>query len=341
MMNEENSNNIIPFQFFSQDITGHPDKSKTKPDLEIVADAPIIETEKKIIAVYLGAAVENEEGIKADYDTEFLHDYRVNLRKIRSVLSLFKEVLEPQENNRAKQDFAEIMRPTNRLRDLDVYLLEQQEFYEFLPVRMHPGLQQMFTTFVAQRKQQLQQVKAMLNSKTYQQSIERLQDYFCYVDKGQAGDDAFISTLPFARKIIYKHYNKIARIARKIDLKSSDKEIHQLRIECKKLRYLIEFFSVFIRPKKLRKLIEFMKLLQDNLGRFNDYSIQQDSLQEFLTTYAIKHRNKNVILMAESIGALSILLHQKQSQQRKQIIQSFSRFNSSKIKKKFYNIFYE
>jgi len=70
----------------------------------------------------MAIARQNEDGIKADYDTEFLHDYRVSLRKVRSVLSLFKG-----ENIALKQAFSDIMKGTNQLRDLDVYLLDKQE----------------------------------------------------------------------------------------------------------------------------------------------------------------------------------------------------------------------
>lgn len=340
-MDTKNNSMILPFQFFSPKLTVGlpPCKEKYKPELGVIADAPIIEMAKKIVAAYLLVVIENKEGIKTDYDSEFLHDYRVNLRKIRSLLSLFKGVFDPGQNSRAKQDFSKIMKPTNRLRDLDVFLLEQQGFYELLPANMHKGLQQMFKAFVVERKHQLKQVSKMLNSQHYQQSTNGLLENFTASNNMQAGPKALTTSLDFARKLIDKHYNKIARIAKKIDQNTADEEIHQLRIECKKLRYLMEFFATFIRPKKLEKLITLMKSLQDNLGNFNDYSVQQDALHEFLNVYSKKYASQNVIMMVESIGALGVLLHQKQNYEREKIIKLFSKFNKRKTKKKFKNIF--
>jgi CHAD domain-containing protein len=51
-----------------------------------------------------------------------------------------------------------------------------------------------------------------------------------------------------------------------------------LRIDCKKLRYLIEFFASLYPPKKIAILVTQLKKLQDNLGDFNDLSVQQSYL---------------------------------------------------------------
>lgn len=311
-----------------------------KPKLDISVDTPAIETAGHLIEVSIGVARQNEDGIKADYDSEFLHDYRVSLRKVRSVLSLFKGVYSEADTMALKQDFSDIMKETNRLRDLDVYLLDRQELFELLPARMHVGLEQMFDAFTVERKKQLQQVIKMLNGKSYQHSMQAMQDKFSSADKLSAGPKALTASLPFATKLIWKRYGKVCRIARQIETSTPDVEIHQLRIQCKKLRYLMEFFSTLFPQKMLKDLIKSLKRLQDNLGRFNDFSVQQESLQEFLTTYAKKHRTKNLIPMAESIGALIILLQQKQCQERSQIMQSFSHFDSPEIREEFSQVFH-
>ena len=311
-----------------------------KPKLELAVDAPAIETTNHLIQVFMAIARQNEDGIKADYDTEFLHDYRVSLRKVRSVLSLFKGVYSEAENIALKQAFSDIMKGTNQLRDLDVYLLDKQELVSLLPERMHAGLEQMFDAFSVERKKQLQQVTKMLNSKSYQRAIAALQEKFSNTENLPSGPKALIASLPFATKLIWKRYTKVCQIARQITAETPDEEVHQLRIQCKKLRYLMEFFSDLFPQKMLKDLIKALKRLQDNLGRFNDFSVQQESLQEFLSTYAKKHRNKNLIAMAESIGALIILLQQKQCRERDQVMQSFSSFDSLKIREEFSQVFH-
>ncbi|MGW8193827.1 MAG: CHAD domain-containing protein, partial [Desulforhopalus sp.] len=56
-----------------------------KPQLQLAPAAPAKECATNIIRSFLQVARRNEEGVIDDHDTEFLHDYRVSLRKIRSV----------------------------------------------------------------------------------------------------------------------------------------------------------------------------------------------------------------------------------------------------------------
>lgn len=62
-------------------------KEKSKPDLNLHESDDIITSTVEIIEKYTGFVVKNRFGIIEDTDPEFLHDYRVNIRKIRSYLS--------------------------------------------------------------------------------------------------------------------------------------------------------------------------------------------------------------------------------------------------------------
>jgi CHAD domain-containing protein len=67
----------------------------------------------------------------------------------------------------------------------------------------------------------------------------------------------------------------------KIRRDSRDAELHRLRIHCKKLRYLLEFFRNLFAPSDLESLVKALKGLQDSLGTFNDLGIQQQNLINF------------------------------------------------------------
>ena len=54
--------------------------------------------------------------------------------------------------------------------------------------------------------------------------------------------------------------------------------MHTLRIEGKKLRYLMEFFSSLFPRVEMNALIGQLKKLQDNLGNFHDICVQQEYL---------------------------------------------------------------
>lgn len=104
-----------------------------KPVIEVGRNETAFDAATDLIAGYLPVARANEAGIIADLDTEFLHDYRIALRKIRSVLSLFKGVYDPEQTMELKARFSALMAPTGQLRDLDVYLLDRQRFFDLVP----------------------------------------------------------------------------------------------------------------------------------------------------------------------------------------------------------------
>ena len=63
------------------------------------------------------------DGITADLDTEFLHDFRVAVRRTRSVLKLLGDVLPDGVAARMAVEFRWLGDATTPTRDLDVYLL--------------------------------------------------------------------------------------------------------------------------------------------------------------------------------------------------------------------------
>jgi CHAD domain-containing protein len=309
----------------------------SKPQITLNPDAPASETTSTIIRTYIHVARENEVGIKADYDTEFLHDYRVALRKVRSVLSLFKGVYPDNDTARLKRAFSDIMQQTNRLRDLDVYLLEKRLYFSMVPESLHEGLNMMFEVFDRERHQELEGVVDMLNSELYRRAISDLARQFSRSSTLESGSRGHEQTLPFARHLIWKRYTKVCKTARRVTADTPDKEIHRLRIQCKRLRYLMEFFTPLFPEKMIKKLIKSLKHLQDNLGRFNDFSVQQRSLQAFLGDHA--HHHPSTIKLAESIGALITVLHQRQLVERDQIMANIVSFDSDATRTAFATLF--
>lgn len=90
--------------------------------------------------------------------------------------------------------------------------------------------------------------------------------------------------------------------------------------------------------KKIKGLIKALKLLQDNLGLFNDYSVQQDSLQAFLLSHASKGRKQDLVV-TKTVGALIAMLYQKQLQERARVISNFEIFDSPTIQQQFRELF--
>src|SRR5690606_30816838 len=77
-------------------------------------------------------------------------------------------------------------------------------------------------------------------------------------------------------------HKKICRYGAEIDEHTPDEQIHELRIEGKKLRYLLDFFSELFAAEQVKPQLKALKRLQTILGDFNDYGVQQEFLLQQL-----------------------------------------------------------
>ena len=131
----------------------------------------------------------------------------------------------------------------------------------------------------------------------------------------------------------------MCKIARCIDENTEDGTIHQLRINCKKLRYLMEFFGPLFPEQEIKALIKSLKLLQDNLGNFNDYAVQQTFLRQVLSEKMSCFAGREV-KVAESVGALTAMLCQLKEKERRRVMKNFNLFDSQEIRSIFTKLFH-
>lgn len=310
----------------------------SRPAITITATDRAFDTATNIIAAHLPLARQNEQGVLDDLDTEFLKHYRVALRKVRSVLSLFKGVYGDSQTDHLKAEFSNVMAVTGRLRDLDVYLHDRQSWYDKVPPEMHGGLDRMFALFAKERKRELSRLRRHLRSGAYAARIARLEKLFRKRSALQKGPKAKMPVGDFAARLIWKRYRKICGIAAGITELTPDDDVHELRIQCKKLRYLMEFFTPLYGEAELKPLIKALKKLQTTLGNFNDCSVQQDSLKAFVAR--LGPDTPDAIEIAQSVGALVAVLHQKQLEERARVTERFAAFNSPVVQAQFETLFH-
>ncbi len=309
-----------------------------KPDIELGKQEPSIEVAVDIIRTYLEVARRNEAGIVADIDTEFLHDYRVSLRRVRSVLSLFKGVFSPDQTSALKREFSDLMASTGRVRDLDVYLLEKDIYFKLIPPNLHLGAEAMFAQFEKERNRELTVLSRRLRSAAYGRQMKQLLALFADTKRLEPGPNAELRAYDYARSLIWKRYRKVCKLARGITPKTPDEAVHELRIDCKKLRYLMEFFAPLFDKSNFKTLIKPLKKMQDNLGLFNDYSVQQEALLNFVSTQS-DARNRTSAPLAMAAGGLIAVLDQRQKAERDHVIANFQHFDSPEIQNLFRALF--
>lgn len=271
-----------------------------------------------------------EFGIVKDLDIEFLHDYRVCLRSIRAILRRIKGALSPVIQTQLAELFADLGTRTNRLRDLDVYLLKESRYKAMVPRHLSETFEDMFSDYRNQRESELKKLTRYFGSKAYANQAKRIESL---IERGRAEKPTEIGLQPInevAYMRLKKQYRKVIRLGRELHHGTADSAIHQLRLECKKLRYLLEYFSPMFERKAHAKMVRSMKELQDTLGIFNDLSVQQGSLQEYYAS-----SNSGNPLLGVAIGVLIGSMHRDQKKMRKKVVKMFDVFDSRKMHRQF------
>jgi CHAD domain-containing protein len=311
---------VGPLEVLLQHANRMPQVYTLRPAFGLEAETPAREAVGRIVRTILGIAIRNVPGIMDDLDTEFLHDYRICLRKIRSMLSLVKDVYPPDGSRRMRQILGELARQTNLLRDLDVYLLARNEYLGLLPPELRPPLEGMFDDFSAEREREMRRTISKMRGQSNRRCLRKLEDYFSGATSHKPSPAADLPVGPLAFRCIYKRYRKIRKIAAEIGAETPDELVHQLRIECKKLRYLMEFFSELIPGEEGAAMLKMLRRLQGRLGEFNDASMQQKAL----LNYWKQHKSESDVALG--LGGLVSILYHRQQQTRGLIEQALEMF---------------
>jgi CHAD domain-containing protein len=112
--------------------------------------------------------------------------------------------------------------------------------------------------------------------------------------------------------------------------------VHRLRIDSKKLRYLLEIFRSLYDPR-IASLIKELKKLQDHLGDFNDLEVQQKSLVRLAKSMLLDGANQAGTVMA--MGRLVEQLEERQSHERAAFHTHFDKFARKRNRKLFRELF--
>ncbi len=315
-----------------------PGSYSAKIDIKLDPDMRADNATRSILRFLLHIIRINETKIEKDIDTEFVHDFRVAIRRTHSALGQIKYVFPSNITNRFKKNFDFVANLSNELRDLDVYLLNKDKYKTRLPPLLRDDIDPLFDYLKKKRSKALQKLVRGLKSKKY---AKMLNDWEAFLNKPQPASvtqsNAAVHIIDLARKRIYKKYQSVVKAGNLISENTDDKMLHVLRIHCKKLRYLMEFFSGLFPFKKIDALIMQLKKLQDNLGVFNDLRFQEEQLLNITKELPVIKGQSDKTLMA--IGSLFGTLGRERKTVKDVFAKTFMDFASLANKELFQDLF--
>jgi len=293
---------------------------------------------KTIFKRLLQVMKQNEAGLRSNLDSEFLHDFRVAVRRTRSALTQLKGVLPPTPVAHFKTEFSWLGQITGPTRDLDVYLLKMPVYRASLPEPLRADLDPLDEFLERHQKIEHQDLVQLLDTQRYQSLLTQWQDFLEQpLSEDTERPEGATPILDLASRRIWRSCRKVLKRGDAIKPETPPEALHRLRIECKKLRYLLEFFRSLYPENEMMPLITALKRLQDNLGDFNDLEVQQATLKQFAQTMLAEKIGTVKSLMA--MGRLVERLEHRQVEERQIFHKRFARFSNRKNRQRFEKLF--
>ena len=233
---------------------------------------------RTILAFLLDIVRQNRPGILRDIDTEFLHDFRVAVRRARSLLGQLPKVLPVRLTKRLRKDLSFLGSLTNHLRDLDVLLLHRTDYLAAVPSDLRPDMEPLFRTVQHERYATHHRLVEALNTPQSEAILQRWER--ATTETKARGPQAERKLAKLVRKAIHRQCQRMLTATPPDTLRdSAPEQLHRLRIACKKLRYMFEFFASAFPQEMMVEPVRRLRILQDVLGQLNDLDVQRQMLR--------------------------------------------------------------
>ena len=281
--------------------------------------------------------VANEPATKTR-DAEALHQMRVALRRLRAAISLFSDIVSDNRIDAIKSELRWLAREFGPARDLDTLYIEVLK-----PLRKQyanePGFVSISKMFARKRLKSHRQTQEAVQSARFRTLVLDTAEWVEAGPWSKSEDPVMRAAreMPieiYAASQLSQRRKKIRRRGAKIG-ELSPEQLHRLRIQGKKARYAVEFFSNLYQGKKAAKRFKVIKSslmqLQNCLGGINDVMTRKALCADImampgrgLTAEQNRHRAFAAGLI---IGDQQAQIQQLLDRARK----TYSRFASAKI----------
>ena len=252
-------------------------------------------------------------------NNEELHQFRVNLRKSRSLLQIVHGLFDDAISKRFIDGFKQLASQTNTKRDLDVF----EEYLANENARVH------LRPFITQSKESeddtLTELLASFETTSFlaewKMVLEDEEGFF-------AGKNA---SMPFKALGALSLKGEIEALSKKIKRLHEAAPLsrfHKVRIEFKRLRYLLEVCEHLFISNPLSKAVKKAKIMQELFGTLQDRDIQRDVLQSFETEPSISEDIEAVASIEALLVQINYEIYELKTQilcKKRKLLKSFKK----------------
>ncbi len=214
-------------------------------------------------------------------DAEAVHQMRVGIRRLRSIMFAFKPVMNPAQSEPLMEEAKTLFARLGELRELDVFLAD------LLPRAFaaldDPVKRRLASIVQARRAALYDRLGDQLSSSEFSVFALKLGRW---IESGEWQNlDSPLDRLWYVRPLRVYAQTRLMRLHRKMTKlggskrKDDFKDWHELRIMTKKLRYTAEFFAVLFPAKQADAYNRKLAMWQERLGELNDMASSRTLLR--------------------------------------------------------------
>jgi len=233
---------------------------------------------RQIHLALLDVMLGNQSGVQANVDSEFLHDFRVAVRRTRSLLGQIRHVFGEEAVEHFSTEFSWLGKLTGPPRDLDVLIVTMHERRRQASFE---GLDALVTLLERMRREEQTRLVDGLNSDRFKRLASEWRAFLeqpISVQPPAPNARRRLADVLFERA--WRLTRKISRRAAMLDASTAAKTVHDLRVQAKKLRYLVDVAPAARDDLDVKRVLVALKALQRVLGDFNDAYVQEHRLIE-------------------------------------------------------------
>jgi inorganic triphosphatase YgiF len=241
--------------------------------IRVAEDATTDQMLGAIFRECLRHVLSNERAAERGDDPEGVHQMRVGVRRFRSALHLFHDLLPVEATHKLDLELRWLARELGNARDWDVFCEETLGGLRRLGMD-EPGFKLVCDESDAERLQAYEHLRAALRTPRYGSLVLALGRWVEAAEwRDQPLSERSARLFGPARSDAVVRLGRLHLKAMKLGRKVEDLEVedlHRLRIRLKRLRYASEFLGNLFGRKANRKLSRRLAGLQEALGHLND-----------------------------------------------------------------------
>lgn len=236
---------------------------------------------KRALKKRFGTFLSRTETVRIQSGAEPIHDLRVASRRFHAAAQLFADSVSPGTLADCEKQIRRIRKSSGAVRDGDVQIASVSALLKKrIPRRYRPGLERLLLRLSQQREKRMRRASAALDAFDKSEMSQKMKQALTARPPARSALRPLSVRRRAAREISLR-LEQLKRCEQYVHQPTAVTELHTMRIEAKRLRYVMEIFSPLY-GGKLKPFIQTVQSMQESLGAMHDCDVWIETLPLFL-----------------------------------------------------------